>query len=77
MSDNALLELHDVSFAYGEGESLVPVLENVDFSVQSGQRIALLGRSGSGKSTLLDIMVGILNPISGKIIIDNKNRMVD
>ena len=68
MSDNALLELHDVSFAYGEGESLVPVLENVDFSVQSGQRIALLGRSGSGKSTLMNILAGLLLPEQGSVV---------
>jgi lipoprotein-releasing system ATP-binding protein len=68
MSDNALLELHHVSFAYGEGESLVHVLENVDFSVQSGQRIALLGRSGSGKSTLMNILAGLLLPEQGSVV---------
>ena len=68
MSDNALLELHHVSFAYGEGESLVNVLENVDFSVQSGQRIALLGRSGSGKSTLMNILAGLLLPEQGSVV---------
>ena len=68
MSDSALLELHHVSFAYGEGESLVPVLENVDFSVQSGQRIALLGRSGSGKSTLMNILAGLLLPEQGSVV---------
>jgi lipoprotein-releasing system ATP-binding protein len=68
MSDDALLELHHVSFAYGEGESLVHVLENVDFSVQSGQRIALLGRSGSGKSTLMNILAGLLLPEQGSVV---------
>jgi lipoprotein-releasing system ATP-binding protein len=68
MSDSALLELQHVSFAYGEGESLVPVLENVDFSVQSGQRIALLGRSGSGKSTLMNILAGLLLPELGSVV---------
>jgi lipoprotein-releasing system ATP-binding protein len=68
MSDNALLELHHVSFTYGEGESLVPVLEDVDFSVQSGQRIALLGRSGSGKSTLMNILAGLLLPEQGFVV---------
>lgn len=68
MSDSALLELQHVSFAYGEGESLVPVLENVDFSVRSGQRIALLGRSGSGKSTLMNILAGLLLPEQGSVV---------
>jgi lipoprotein-releasing system ATP-binding protein len=68
MSDSVLVELQHVSFAYGEGESLVPVLENVDFSVQSGQRIALLGRSGSGKSTLMNILAGLLLPEQGSVV---------
>ena len=68
MSDSALLELQHVSFAYGEGESLVPVLESVDFSVRSGQRIALLGRSGSGKSTLMNILAGLLLPEQGSVV---------
>jgi ABC-type transport system involved in cytochrome bd biosynthesis fused ATPase/permease subunit len=49
MSDNVLLALREVSFAYGEGETAVSVLEGVNFSVEAGQRLALLGRSGSGK----------------------------
>lgn len=68
MSDSALIELQHVSFAYGEGESLVPVLENVDFSVRSGERIALLGRSGSGKSTLMNILAGLLLPEQGSVV---------
>ena len=68
MSDSALLELQHVSFAYGEGESLVSVLESVDFSVRSGQRIALLGRSGSGKSTLMNILAGLLLPEQGSVV---------
>ena len=44
MSGSSLLELQDVSFGYGEGQSFVPVLNNVTFCVESGQRIALLGR---------------------------------
>ena len=62
MSDSSLLELQNVSFAYGEGENLISVLENVNFSVLPGQRLALLGRSGSGKSTLMNILAGLLLP---------------
>ena len=39
MSDSPVLELQDVSFGYGEGEDRVSVLENVNFSVESGQRL--------------------------------------
>ena len=68
MSDSPVLELQDVSFGYGEGEDRVSVLENVNFSVESGQRLALLGRSGSGKSTLMNVLAGLLLPERGSVI---------
>ena len=68
MSDSPVLELQDVSFGYGEGEDRASVLENVNFSVESGQRLALLGRSGSGKSTLMNILAGLLLPERGSVI---------
>ena len=68
MSDSPVLELQDVSFGYGEGEDRTSVLENVNFSVESGQRLALLGRSGSGKSTLMNILAGLLLPERGSVI---------
>lgn len=68
MSDSPVLELQDVSFGYGEGEDRVSVLENVNFPVESGQRLALLGRSGSGKSTLMNILAGLLLPERGSVI---------
>ena len=68
MSDSPVLELQDVSFGYGEDEDRVSVLENVNFSVESGQRLALLGRSGSGKSTLMNILAGLLLPERGSVI---------
>ena len=48
MSGSSLLELQDVSFGYGEGQSFVPVLDNVNFCVNR-QRIALLGGVGQAK----------------------------
>ena len=68
MSDSSLLELQNVSFAYGEGDNLISVLENVNFSVLPGQRLALLGRSGSGKSTLMNILAGLLLPEQGSVV---------
>ena len=68
MSDNVLLALREVSFAYGEGETAVSVLEGVNFSVEAGQRLALLGRSGSGKSTLMNILAGLLLPEQGSVL---------
>ena len=68
MSDNVLLALRELSFAYGEGETAVSVLEGVNFSVEAGRRLALLGRSGSGKSTLMNILAGLLLPEQGSVL---------
>ncbi|WP_190322836.1 ABC transporter ATP-binding protein [Bacillus cereus] len=43
------------------------VFENVEFDIQKGKHYAVIGRSGSGKSTLIDILLGLINPSSGKI----------
>ena len=57
----------DVSFAYEEGE---PVLKGIDFEVQPGEVVALVGSSGSGKSTLASIAVSFLTPDSGRVLVD-------
>ena len=68
MSGSSLLALQSVSFGYGDGQSRIPVLDEVNFCVKSGQRIALLGRSGSGKSTLMNILAGLLLPEQGSVV---------
>ena len=68
MSGSSLLELQSVSFGYGDGQSRIPVLDDVNFCITSGQRLALLGRSGSGKSTLMNILAGLLIPERGSVI---------
>ncbi len=60
--------LQDVSFSYHSAAS--PVLSNISIHVQAGEKIALVGPSGCGKTTLLKIMMGLLEPSSGKILID-------
>ena len=65
MSGSSLLALQSVSFGYGDGQSRIPVLDDVNFCVESGQRLALVGRSGSGKSTLMNILAGLLIPERG------------
>ena len=68
MSGSSLLELQSVTFGYGDGQSRIPVLDDVNFCVEPGQRLALLGRSGSGKSTLMNILAGLLIPERGSVI---------
>ncbi len=59
----ALINLKNVTLSYGGP----PVLENVELSVQPGERICLLGRNGAGKSTLMKLITGELNPDSGEV----------
>jgi lipoprotein-releasing system ATP-binding protein len=73
MSGSSLLALQSVSFGYGDGQSRIPVLDDVNFCVESGQRLALLGRSGSGKSTLINILAGLLFPEQGSVVWQGTN----
>lgn len=67
MSTEPLVSLENVSFAYGDGETRVAVLQDLNWSLTAGQRVALLGRSGSGKSTLMNLLAGLLLPQSGRV----------
>lgn len=63
-----LVELERVSFTYGGQETGAPVgIHQVDFRLDSGEVVALLGANGSGKSTLLQHLNGLLRPISGVV----------
>jgi ATP-binding cassette, subfamily B, bacterial MsbA len=62
------LNLRDLEFSYGEHS----VLKNINLDFHQGQQIALVGFSGSGKSTLLDIIAGLRQTQSGKILLDGK-----
>jgi len=58
-----LLSFHNVSTAFGHH----PLLEQVSFGVEAGERVCLIGRNGSGKSTLLKIAAGIVTPDAGEV----------
>lgn len=58
----------NLSFAYPNTEKLA--LKKLNLTIKKGQRIGIVGSSGSGKSTLIDLLIGLLNPNSGRIIID-------
>ncbi|MCH8479763.1 MAG: ABC transporter ATP-binding protein/permease [Wenzhouxiangella sp.] len=65
------LELRDVNFSYGnEGPE---VLREFSLRIGKGERIGLIGKTGSGKTTALDIIMGLLNPVTGQLLIDGKN----
>ena len=64
---NGLTSCRGVSVVYGRGEAVVVALLDVDFEVQEGETVALLGRSGSGKTTLLHVLGGLIPPTSGSV----------
>ena len=66
----SLLELHHVSKFYGDGGTVVRALEDIDFSVDHGHLVAVMGPSGSGKSTLLTIAGSLEEPTSGEVVVE-------
>ena len=65
--------MENLSKTYGKGENKVVAIDNVSFSVQKGEFVAIVGASGSGKSTLLHLIGGVDRPTSGKVFIDGKD----
>lgn len=59
-----------VSFSYAEGQIAMPALEDVGFSLKAGGSLALLGPSGAGKSTLLQLVRGLLQAETGRVVLD-------
>ncbi len=66
-----LLKVEHLTKEYGKGDIKVRALDDVSFSVNQGEFVAIIGPSGSGKSTLLHLIGGVDRPTSGKVWIDN------
>ncbi len=67
-----ILRVEHLSRTYGKGENLVKAVDDVSFSVEQGEFVAIIGASGSGKSTLLHMIGGVDRPTSGSILINGK-----
>ena len=68
-----ILKVENLCKQYGKGENKVTALDNVSFTVNTGEFLAIVGASGSGKSTLLHLIGGVDRPTSGKVFIDGKD----
>lgn len=68
-----ILKIENLSKVYGKGDNRVCALNNVSFTVEKGEFVAIIGPSGSGKSTLLHILGGVDKPTSGKVWLSGQN----
>lgn len=67
---NLIIQCHQLSKSYLDGKTSVDVLNGINFSIYSGDRISILGPSGSGKSTFLHLLSGLDIPTSGQVCIN-------
>lgn len=67
-----LIEISSVSKHFGEGETRVDALRDINLTVRQGEVVALLGPSGSGKTTLLNVVGCIIDPTKGQVTLDGE-----
>lgn len=72
MSD-IIISCHNLSKSYKDGATTISVLNKINFAIQKGERIAIVGPSGSGKSTFLHLLGGLDFPTSGDVLMQDKN----
>lgn len=68
-----ILRVESLSKIYGKDENKVKALDNVSFSINKGEFVAIIGPSGSGKSTLLHLLGGVDIPTSGRVFVGDTN----
>jgi len=65
------IEFKNIVFKYSEGSNVI--LNNINFKIAKQEKVAIIGRSGSGKTTCMKMLIGIHQPTSGNIYVDNRN----
>ena len=68
-----VLRVEHLTKIYGKGENEVKALDNVSFTVEQGEFVAIIGPSGSGKSTLLHMLGGVDKPSHGKVFVGGQD----
>ena len=68
-----IVKVNNLSKIYGKGNTQVIALDNVSFSVNEGEFVAIVGASGSGKSTLLHLLGGVDRPTNGEVFVNGKD----
>ena len=66
-----ILKVENLSKVYGKGETKIKAVDDISFSVEKGDFVAIVGASGSGKSTLLHLLGGVDRPTKGKVFVDD------
>ncbi len=74
----AIIETRRLSFGYSHGTPFeITALDDVSFTVEKGETVAVIGHTGSGKSTLMQMLNGLLTPESGAVLLDGKDIRSD
>ena len=68
-----ILKVENLVKTYGKGETKINAVDDISFTINKGEFVAIVGASGSGKSTLLHLIGGVDRPTSGKVYIDGKD----